>query len=109
MKQEKITSLFFEGRQFTTYEGTTYQSVRVMANGRLLGCVEYAFGYGSQFEVYAFEFLKANGLVSGSDVYPLHYLREKGVHLYTTLAHTPKKQMFKAERVAENIAIFETI
>lgn len=107
---EKITSLFFEGRQYTTNEGTTFQSVRVLANGRLLGAVEYAFGYGSQFEWYAIEFLEANGLLEPAEgYYPRSYLREKGVTLYTALSHTPKKEMFKAEQVLENIALFETI
>ncbi len=107
---EKITSLFFEGRQFTANDGGTYQSVRVMANGRLLGAVESAYGYGSQFEYYAIEFLEANGLISSDVVaYPQRYIREKGVTLYTVLSHTPKREMFKHEQVLENIALFETI
>lgn len=111
MTQEKITSLFFEGQQWTPrHDGGIYQAVRVWANGRLLGSLGYAYGYGSQFEQYALDFLHGHGLISGeSRKSPAWKLREHGVTLYTSLSHVSKRELVKSQDIAENIARFETI
>lgn len=109
--KEKITSLFFEGQQWTQRDyGTPYQAVRVWANGRLLGSLGYAYGYGSQFEQYGLDFLHENGLISGeSRKSPAWKLREHGITLYTSLSHVGKRDLVKSQDVPENIARFATI
>lgn len=111
MTQEKITSLFFEGQQWTQRDyGTPYQAVRVWANGRLLGSLGYGYGYGSQFEQFALDFLFENGLISGeSRKNPAWMLRNHGVTLYTSLSHVSKRELVKSQDIADNIALFATI
>jgi len=111
MTQEKITSLFFEGQQWTPRtDGGTYQAVRVWANGRLLGSLGYAYGYGSQFEQFALDFLFEEGLISGeSRKRPSWQLREQGVTLYTSLSHVGKRDLVKTNTIGDNIAIFAPI
>lgn len=89
MTQEKITSLFFEGRQYTNrQDGGTYQAVRIYANGKQIGAVSLSYGYGTQYETNALEWMHANGLLSEeSSKRPAWMLRNDGVHVYSTLAH----------------------
>ena len=111
MTQEKITSLFFEGQQWTQREyGTPYQAVRVWANGRLLGSLGYGYGYGSQFEQYALDFLNCHGLISEEmRNRPAWMLRNHGVTLYTSLSHVGKRDLVKTQDIIDNITRFSKI
>lgn len=111
MTQEKITSLFFEGQQWTQREfGTPYQSLRVWANGRLLGTVGMAYGYGRQYETYGLEFLAEVGLITAEQTKrPAWELDNYGVTVYTSLSHVAKRELVKSQTILENIARFATI
>lgn len=111
MSKEKITSLFFEGQQWTPRnDGGIYQAVRVWANGRLLGSTGYGYGYGSQFEYFALEFLHSHGLITEETrKSPSWMVRNHGVTLYTSLSHVGKRDLVKPQNIVENIARFETI
>jgi hypothetical protein len=111
MTQEKITSLFFEGQQWTQRDyGTPYQSVRVWANGRLLGTVGISYGYGRQYEQFALNLLKEHNLITEQEgKQPAWKLEEKGITLYSSLSHVKKSELVKTNIIAENIARFTTI
>ena len=109
--KEKITSLFFEGQQWTPrHDGGIYQAVRVWANGRLLGSTGYGYGGGTDFEYFALEFLHRHGLITDEmRKNPSWMLRNHGVTLYTSLSHVSKRELVKSQDILENIARFATI
>jgi len=112
MTQEKITSLFFEGQQWTQREeGTPYQALRVWANGRLLGTVGMAYGYHTQYETYGLEFLAEVGLITAEQAKRPAWILERdfGVTVYSSLAHVAKRELVKSNNIVENIARFATI
>jgi len=111
MTQEKITSLFFEGQQWTQRDyGTPYQSVRVWANGRLIGCVGMGYGYHRQYETFAMELLAKVGLVTEEQAKrPAWELEKKGIVLYSLLSNVAKRELVKPQTIADNIARFTTI
>lgn len=112
MTQEKITSLFFEGQQWTQRDyGTPYQAVRVWANGRLVGCVGMGYGYHRQYETYGLEFLAEVGLITAEQAKRPAWILERdfGVTVYSSLAHVAKRELVKSNNIVENIARFATI
>lgn len=111
MTQEKITSLFFEGQQWRQREeGTPYQAVRVWANGRLLGCVGMGYGYYTQYETNALDWLAEVGIISNEQANrPAWKLQEHGITVYSSLAHVGKRELVKPQNIVENIARFERI
>lgn len=107
---EKITSVFFEGQQWTPRDGGTYQAVRVWANGRLLGCVGMGYGYYTQYETNALDWLAEVGIISDEQANrPAWKLQEHGVTVYSSLAHVGKRELVKSNNIVENIARFAPI
>jgi hypothetical protein len=111
MTQEKITSIFFEGQQWTPRDGGgVYQAVRVWANGRLLGCVGMGYGYYTQYETNALDWLAEVGIISDEQANrPAWKLQELGVTVYSSLAHVAKRELVKSNNIVENIARFAPI
>ena len=112
MTQEKITSVFFEGQQWTPRDGGgVYQAVRVWANGRLLGCVGMGYGYYTQYETNALDWLAEVGIISDEQANRPAWILERdfGVVVYSSLAHVAKRELVKSNNIVENIARFAPI
>lgn len=112
MNTQKITSLFFEGQQWTPrHDGGTYQAVRVWANGRLVGTVGMGYGYGRQYETFAMDLLADVGLITRelSQRAPWILERTFGVVVYSSLAHVAKRELVKGNVVKENVQLFSKI
>ena len=103
-KETKITSLFIEGRAWwdKTY-GNTYHSVRILANGEIIGQVGMTYGYDDQYKYTALDFLKRFGLVP-EDTKQIWNLRYSGVSVYSVLTYGKKSDLFKDLTVEENFS-----
>jgi hypothetical protein len=102
--ETKISSLFIEGRAwFDKTYGNTYHSVRVWANGEVIGQVGMTYGYEDHYKQTALEFLKRFGLVS-EDISQIWKLRYEGVNVYSVLTYGKKSELFKDLTVDENFS-----
>jgi hypothetical protein len=72
-------------RWFQRTYGNTYHSARVYVNDKLVHTIPFAYGYGSQYEQSAWDWLAANGYVNptkhanGGYEPPWAYCRDKGI------------------------------
>ena len=100
----KISSLFIEGRAwFDKTGGNTYHSVRIWANGEIIGQVGMTYGYEDAYKYTALEFLKKWGLVP-EETHQLWKLRYDGVAVYSVLTYGKKAELFKELTVGENFS-----
>lgn len=60
----KVITLFAR-RWFRKSVGSTYHSVEIHVNGKLRHKIEYAYGYGNQYQYTACEWLWKNGYIPG--------------------------------------------
>lgn len=90
----KLRSVLVEARLWhdKTY-CNTYHSVRIHANGQLIGSVGMTYGYERMFEQTALTWLKDHGLVS-EDTSSLVALREWNLDVYTANAASLKKDLW---------------
>lgn len=98
----KLTGLHIEGRRwFERTNGNTYHSVRVFANGELLGSVPYEYGYGDQFLQTGLDWLREQGLIEPQEHYSngmpknygTRYLRESLGGTYSVIDVARKKDL----------------
>jgi hypothetical protein len=102
--QTKIRDLFIEGRAwFDKTYGNTYHSVRIWANGDVIGQVGLRYGYDDMYKYTALEFLKRFGLVS-EDARQLWDLKQNGVNVYSVLTYGKKSELFKDLSVDDNFS-----
>ena len=102
--ETKIRSLFIEGRAWRDKTfGNTYHSVRVWANGEIIGQVGITYGYDDMYKYTALEFLKKFGLVC-KDTRQLWDLKQNGVNVYSVLTYGKKSELFKDLSVDDNFS-----
>ena len=66
----KLQGLHIDGRRwFDRANGNTYHSVRIFANGELIGTVPYEYGYDDQFLQTALDWLREQGLIEPQSYY----------------------------------------
>ena len=74
---KELKGLHIEGRRwFQRGPGNTYHSVRIYANGEMLTCLPFQYGYGDGYLQTALNWLKAEGYVGPDAEYGTLYLRE---------------------------------
>lgn len=102
--QTKLESLFIEGRAwFDKTGGNTYHSVRIWANGEIIGQVGMTYGYDDHYKQTALEFLKKFSLVS-EETTQLWHLKRNGVSVYSVLTYGKKCELFKELTVADKFS-----
>jgi hypothetical protein len=102
--ETKIRSLFIEGRAWRDKTfGNTYHSVRVWANGEIIGQVGITYGYDDMYKYTALEFLKKFGLVC-EDTRQLRDLKQNGVNVYSVITYGKKSELFKDLSVDDNFS-----
>lgn len=90
-----IKSIFIESRAwFDKTGGNTYFSARISLDGKLIGVLPFQYGYGSQFETAALEWLKANEVIN-HEHRTLHELEDYGVNLYSVQYWTTKAEAIR--------------
>lgn len=66
--KRKMSSLVLVGRRwFNKNFGNTYHSVEIIADGKPVHKVPYAYGYGDQWEYSARDWLDSNGYLPGRE------------------------------------------
>lgn len=66
--QEKVSSITIIGRRwFRRGPGNTYHSAEIIVNGTCVHKIEFAYGYGNQYEWNAFGWLEENGYMPGRE------------------------------------------
>lgn len=84
--------IFVEAKQFVSAEGSSYFSARIHLNGELIGSLPMQYGYESQYEYAALEWLKENGFVK-VDVPVLWRLRDHGYIVHNTIYEAKQKDV----------------
>jgi hypothetical protein len=102
MTATELKGLHIEGRRwFERTNGNTYHSVRIFANGELIGTVPYEYGYGDQFLQTGLDWLREQGLIEPQAYYPnghpkhygTLYLRESLGGTYSVIDVARKKDL----------------
>ena len=85
MSKKKISSLFVEAREyFDKTGGNSYFSARISVDGQLVGFLPFQYGYGSQFETAAREYLELSEYdIKPAPFAPLYHLRNEGIAVYS--------------------------
>ena len=100
MAKRKICTLLLVGRRwFARTYGNTYHSVEIYVNGNRVYKVDYAYGYGSQWEWTAFDWLDANGYTpgrqhsaNGSRECAWRYCERMGIQYNSTVTDVQRKK-----------------
>ena len=71
MRKPKTRVIHISGRRwFERRNGNTYHTANIYVNGECVGSVPFSYGYGSQFEWNARQWLKENGFLPGIEDHP---------------------------------------
>jgi len=86
-------------RWFRHGPGNTYHSCEIILDGQPVHKIDYAYGYGNQYEWNAWDWLEANGYAptrehssNGSKESPWRYCERMGIVYTTTVTDVPRKK-----------------
>ena len=91
----KVESVTLVGRRwFNKSKGNTYHSCEIFVNGRIAHKIEYAYGYGQQYEDSAKNWLTTNGYLSDIEKHePLwSWTKRNNVALVNTVTDVQRKK-----------------
>jgi|APCry1669188879_1035177.scaffolds.fasta_scaffold151394_2 hypothetical protein len=93
---EDVQTVIVVGRRwFEKTNGNTYHSAEIYVNGKFVHKIDFDYGYGSQYEWNAFNWLKKNGYIKNADTAqasPGWYCREHGIDWATTVTDVNRKK-----------------
>jgi hypothetical protein len=93
-------SLTVVGRRwFNRLKGHTYYSAEIYVDGESVHKIPYAYGYGTQYECDAFDWLEANGYLPGRQHHengsadpPWAYCQDRGIQYTRTVSEVRRKK-----------------
>jgi len=92
---EDVQNIIVVGRRwFERTNGNTYHSAEIYVNGHMVHKIGFTYGYGSQYEWNAFEWLKTNGYIKTLPYRccPSTYCRENGIVWNSTVTDVKRKR-----------------
>jgi len=99
MKRKMRTLVLIGRRWFNRTFGNTYHSVEIVVDGKQVHRVDYAYGYGSQWEWTGFDWLDTNGYTpgrqhsaNGSRESAWRYCERMGIQYTNTVTDVPRKK-----------------
>ena len=95
--KRKMSSVVLIGRRwFNRNKGSTYHSCEIVLDGKHIHKIDYAYGYGNQYEWDAWQWLQANGYAPGRESNgresPWTYCERMGIIYTQTVTDVPRKK-----------------
>jgi hypothetical protein len=93
-RKRKPRSIVIVGRRwFNRGPGNTYHSAVMIVDGKTVGKIDFAYGYGDQYEYNAFNWLAKNGYIeAGEHVIPWQWAKANKVHLVSTVTDVARRK-----------------